>query len=110
MSLFKYFKRKTLTPKLLLPELTGPLSKTIPSSRIEVVNNVVEPLVEKASDECSSLVKDNSKSVRGAYEKFSADEKATIGKQAAEHGVLVTIRHSSKIYPDHPLKESTVRG
>ena len=43
--------------KLVLPEPTGPLSKTIPSSCIEVVNSVVEPLVEKASDECSSLVK-----------------------------------------------------
>ena len=99
-----------ITPKSLLPEPTGPLSETIPSSRIEVVNSVVEPLVEKASDECSSSVKDKSKSVRGAYEKFSTDEKATIGKQAAEHGVLATIRHFSKIYSDRPLKESTVRG
>ena len=74
------------------------------------MNSVVEPLVEKASDECSSSVKDKSKSVRGAYEKFSADEKATIGKRAAEHGVLATIRHFSKIYPDCPLKESTDRG
>ena len=74
------------------------------------MNSVVKLLVEKASDECSSLVKDKSKSVRGAYEKFSADEKATIGKQAAEHGVLATIRHFSKIYPDHPPKESTVRN
>ena len=109
MSLFKYFKRKD-TPKSLLPEPTGPLSKAIPSSRIEVVNSVVEPLVEKASDECSNSAKDKSKSVRGAYEKFSADEKAAIGKRAAEHSVSATIRHFSKIYPDRPLKESTVRG
>ena len=67
---YVYFKQKTYH-QLLLPEPTGPLSETIPSSRIEVVNSVVEPLVEKASDECSSL---------------------------------------AKIYPDRPLKESTVRG
>ena len=51
-----------------------------------------------------------SKSVRRAYEKFSADEKAAIGKRAAEHNVSATIRHFLKIYPDRPLKESTIRG
>ena len=109
-SLFKYFKRNDITPKLLLPEPTGSLSKTIPSSCIEVVNSVVEPLIEKASDECSSSAKDKGKSVRGAYEKFSADEKAVIGRRAAEYGVSATTRHFSKIYADRPLKESTVRG
>ena len=44
------------------------------------------------------------------YEIFSADEKSMIGKRAAEHGVLSTIRHFSKVYPNHDLKESTVRG
>ena len=63
---FKYFKRKDIPPKSLLPEPIGPLSETIPSSCIEVVNSVVEPLVEKASDECSSSAKDKGKSVRGA--------------------------------------------
>ena len=28
----------------------------------------------------------------------------------AEHGVLATIQHFSKVYPDRPLKQSTVRG
>ena len=46
MSLFKYYKRKDVPPKSLLPEPTL-LSKTIPS-HIEVVNSEVEPLVEKA--------------------------------------------------------------
>ena len=59
MSLSTYFKGKDIPPKLLLPE-------TIPSSRIEVVNSVVEPLVEKASNECSSSAKDKGKFVRGA--------------------------------------------
>ena len=38
---------KRYNTKSLLPEPTGSLSKTIPSSCIEVVNSVVEPLVEK---------------------------------------------------------------
>ena len=58
MSLFKCYKQKVITPKLLLPEPTGSLSKTVLSSCIEVVNSVVEPLVEKASDECSSSAKE----------------------------------------------------
>ena len=93
MSLFKYFKRKDLVSESLLPQPSGLLSATIPSSRIEVVNSIVKPLVEKASDnKSSSLIKDNGKSsVRGVYEKFSADEKAVIGRRAAEHGVLATI-------------------
>ena len=80
MSLFKYLKRKDIPPKSLLPKPTGPLSETIPSSCSKVVNSAVGPLVKKASDECSSLTKDKGKSVRGVYEKFSADEKAAIGK------------------------------
>ena len=97
MSLFKYLKRKDILPKSLLPKPTGPLSETIPSSCIEVVNSVVGLLVEKASDECSISAKDKGKSVRRVYEKFSANEKAAIGKRAAEHGVSATIRHFLKI-------------
>ena len=68
LCLFKYvFQAKRYTTKVAASRAyTGPLSETIPSSRIEVVNSVVEPLVEKASDECSNLAKDKGKSVRGA--------------------------------------------
>jgi len=84
MSLFKYFKRKDLAPESLLPEPSGLLSATIPSSHSEVVNSIVKPLVEKASDKSSSWTKDKGKSsVRGVYEKFSADEKAAIRRRAA---------------------------
>ena len=61
------FQGKRYTTKVAASRAyTGPLSETIPSSRIEVVNSVVEPLVEKVSDECSSSAKDKGKSVRGA--------------------------------------------
>ena len=68
LCLFKYvFQAKRYTTKVAASRAyTGPLSETIPSSRIEVVNSVVEPLVEKASDECSSSAKDKGKSLRGA--------------------------------------------
>ena len=57
------------------------------------------------------MAKDKSIFMRGLYEKFSADQKVAIGKQAAEHGISATmLRTFSKIYPDHPLKECTVRG
>jgi len=105
MSLFNYFKRKKAGAETLLPEPGGLLSSILPSSQIEAVNCAVKPLVKKACDEGSS-------SKRGGYKKFSADEKAAIGKtgQLSEYGVMATIRHYSKIYRDRPLKESTVRG
>ena len=40
---------------------------------------------------------------------FTAEEKATIGKRAAEFGVTNTIRHFKKEFTDRELKESTVR-
>jgi len=101
--------------KRLSARITGPralwiLSAIIPSC-IEVVNSIVKPLVENRSNKCSSLAKDKSKSsVRGVYEKFSTDGKAAIGRSAAQHGVSATIPYFLKIYPGHPLKESTVRG
>ena len=45
---------------------------------------------------------------QGTYEKFSADEKVRVAKSAAEYGVLSTVRHFAKIWPDRPLKEGTV--
>ena len=83
------FYNNSFRPKSLLPEPTGLLSETIPSSRIEVVNSVVEPLVEKASDECSSSAKNKGKICE---RKFSADEKAAIGKRAAAEQAAEIIR------------------
>ena len=67
LCLFMYvFQVKRYTTKVAASRAyTGPFSETTPSSRIEIINSVVEPLVEKASDECSSSAKDKGKSVRG---------------------------------------------
>ena len=102
MTLFKYFKRTDDKAHSILPDPQGSLSSIVPSLRIEAVNTMVKPVIEEQID--------GNWSSRGKYEMFSPDEKAKIGKRAAEHGVLATIHHFSKIYPDRVLKESTVRG
>ena len=60
----------------------------------------IKPVVE--------TIMDKGQATRGTYEKFSADEKARVAKRAAEYGVLSTVRHFAKIWPDSPLKEGTV--
>ena len=102
MNLFKYFKHTDDKTHSILPDPQGSLSAIVPSSRIEAVNAAVKPVIEEQMDGNSSS--------RGKYEIFSPDEKAKIGKRAAEFGVLATIRHFSKKYPDRVLKEATVRG
>ena len=44
---------------------------------------------------------------RGTYTKYTTEQKAQIGKRAAEEGVVSTIRYYAKRYPN--LKESSVR-
>ena len=105
MSLLKYFKQTDDKGHSVLPNPQGSLSAVVPSSRIETVNKLVQPIIDEQIDldACSS-------SSRGRYEVFLPDEKAKIGKRVAEYGVLASICHFSKIYLDLVLKESTVRG
>ena len=35
---------------------------------------------------------------------------ARVAKRTAEYGVLSTVRHFAKIWPERPLKEGTVQG
>ena len=42
--------------------------------------------------------------------KVTAEQKATIGKYAAEHGFVNAIRHFVPDFPEGALKENTVRG
>ena len=65
-ALSTYFKGKGIPPKSLLPE---PILDHCQRRFLLLVlksYSVVEPLVEKVSDECSSSAKDKGKSVRGA--------------------------------------------
>ena len=84
----------------VLPNSSRSLAQTILSSRIDAVNDDVKPVVE--------TIMHRGQTTRGTYEKFSADEKARVAKHTAEYGVLSTIRHFAKIWPDRPLKEGTV--
>ena len=73
---------------------------TVPSTTIAAANKVVS----KITSESKATPK---KKPRGEYAKFMPQFKAGIGKRAAEHGVVSTLRHYVR---DHPtLKESTVR-
>jgi len=104
MALFKYFKvdKCVKEDNVVLLNPSGPLARTIPPSRIDAINDDIKPVVD--------TIMDKGKATRGTYEKFSSDEKARVAKCTAEHGVLSTVRHFAKIWPDRPLKEGTVRG
>lgn len=96
MALLRYFKRDD--SKAVLPNPEGPLSSSMPSSRIKAANDLVEPLVTKQDSRS-----------RGRYECFTEEEKALIGKRACEVGVTNAIRALSARYPEKKLKESSVR-
>ena len=95
-SLFKYFKRKERSD--CLPDPYGPLNKQVPSSSIEEANKEVD-ICYKTTD------KDKK---RSPYNYATPEQKAKLGKYAAENGTTNAIRRFSKEFPD--LKESTVRG
>ena len=111
--LFKYFKRGDPAHPKVLPQPDGPLATLMPSSSIVAANKEVKTAldssVENKTDEISGKKSEKS-SKRGRYDIYSPEEKASIGKRAAEHGVTSTIRYYAKKYPERPLlKESSVR-
>ena len=55
------------------------------------------------------MVQQPAKRARGPYTKFTAEQRATIGKRAAEHGVAATVRYYEKQYPNGNVKDSSVR-
>ena len=93
MALHRYFKT---TEKL--PNPRGPLSKRVPSKSIVSANEAVRRVIEDA---------DSPKPPRGPYVKFLPEQKAEIGKRAAEHGVAATARYYNKRFPG--ISESSVR-
>ena len=75
----------------------GPLARAIPSSAIYVANKSVNVSFES-----------NKKTAkRGVYQKLSAEKKAEIGKRAAEHGVIGTVRYYTSKLPES-LNERSV--
>ena len=93
MALHNYFKT---IEEGNLPDPRGSLSKVVPSSAISAANSEVK-------------ARGLGTSKRGSYAKLTQQQKAEIGKRAAEHGIALTICYYAKRHPDCPLKESSVR-
>ena len=94
MAMYKYLK--PVDPALPKPE--GSLSLVVPSSSIAAANKEVKRVINREGE-----------SKRGKYCIFTPEEKARIGKRAAEYGVTATIRYFSKQFSDRSLSESSVR-
>ena len=84
MALYRYFKASDTK----LPDPRGPLSKDVPSTAIAAANGEVKHVVELQRGK-----------TRGPYTKFTPEQKAEIGKRAAEHGVVATVRYYEKRFP-----------
>ena len=92
MALYLYFNKKEN-----LPNPNGPLVQAVPSSSIEAANTNVRSVIES----------DPPRQKRGQYGKYTPEQKAMIGKRAAEHGMVAAVRYYIKQFPN--LKENTVR-
>ena len=94
MAFFRHFKKESN-----LPNPHGPLAQSVPSTSIAAANLEVRAVIDMTSSH-------NSKK-RGCYEKYTPEQKAMIGKRAAEHGVASSVRHYIKDFLN--LKENTVK-
>ena len=72
-----------------MPNPTGPLARVMPSSSIAVANEAVKNAISKTTDTSSDTSKALNASLkgRGPYVQFTPEEKARIGKRAAQYGV-----------------------
>ena len=95
-----YFKPK----ETVLPPANGSLSKVVPSSSIQMANQMVSKVIGDGEAKSSGL-----RPTRGGYGFFTPEEKARIGKCAMEFGVTRAMRNLSKEFPGRSLKESSVR-
>jgi len=94
MTLLKYFKLKSDS---VLPNPNGPLLKLVPSLSIIAANKAVKDAISQ-----------NTKA-HGPYMQINAEEKARMGKRAAEFGIASTVKYFNKIYSDCEVKESSIR-
>ena len=97
MALLRYFQALPRCGQL--PDPTGPLSSSLPSSAIEEANAAVT----------SARQEEATKAKRGSYLKLSNELKAKIGKHASENGNSAAARHFSKVLGKE-LNPSTIRG
>ena len=109
VGILKYF---TLTRKPSLPKPDGPLSKVVPSVGILLASKEVKEVLEGdglVAPSGSTNLGTSGIHTRGPYEHFTTDEKAKIGKKAAEIGVAATVKLFSKQFHGRVLKENSVR-
>ena len=115
MLILKYFKplrkdeRKDDKRKdVILPNLYGPLSIEVPPGAVEAANQKVSEINIQPSG--GSTAGSTVTSSRGSYIKLTPAQRLLIGKQAAEHSIMVMMRYFAKKYPDEfgSLKETTV--
>ena len=97
MALLRYFQALPRCGQL--PDPTGPLSSSLPSSAIEEANAAVT----------SARQEEATKAKRGPYLKLSNELKAKIGKHASENENSAAARHFSKVLGKE-LNPSTIRG
>jgi len=65
----------------VLPNPNGPLSKLVPSSSVIATNEEVKDAISQSTK------------AREPYVQFTTEEKARMGKRAAEFGIASTIRY-----------------
>ena len=87
MSLLKYLKKKDGS---LLPSPNGPLSEHLSPRGIEECNSRVSEIMEKQTN--SSNKSPMRTPTRGKYVIYSPNDRAKIGKYAAENGPAAAIR------------------
>ena len=92
MALLRYLEKKS---KDKLPNPSGPLSLSVPSSISAAANSKVGPLLEEYGT--ASSVRHSKKG--GHYAKFTSEEKAMIGKRASEYGVVAAVHYFIKKFP-----------
>ena len=85
MSILRYFKRDST-----LPNPTGPLSKAVSSEGIKAANEEVSKVVNLVKLSVEEHDIPSGSQLQGPYRRFTPEEKAWIGKRAAEHGVAAT--------------------
>ena len=97
MALLRYLKRKRPGDEITLPRVEDCNSASISKKELEAANKEVKKIL---------LSKGESKA-RGKYNVYTSEERAAIGKYAAENGAARASRHFSKVFGN--VNESTAR-
>ena len=73
-------------------------------------NHLFIKAIHAANESIQQLLEPKLKGVRKTpYLILTPTQRLAVGKRAAEHGVMATIRYYAKRFPDLALKETTVR-